>query len=317
MLALNILLSITILLQVVAVAISLRLMRITKFNSAWILFTIAFSLMLVQLLAELIANMGKDMEWLAADTMVWIGVVTSICFTGGLFVVNQLISYISTMEQKRRISEKRILNTIITTEEKERRRFSNDLHDGLGPLLSSVKLSVSALNTMECTASQRDILNNADYVISEAIKSLKETSNNLSPHILNNFGVDRAVSSFINKLILPKETKIDYRSDLKSIRMEPNVEAIIYRVTCELINNAIKHSKATLIKVRIWLKGDKVEIFVSDNGIGFDYDNLENDQNCGMGLSNIASRISSLKGTIEVDTEQGIGTTINIIIKAK
>lgn len=316
MLALNILLSITILLQVVAVTISLRLMRITKFNSAWILFTIAFSLMLFQLSADLISNIGKDI-WLAPDVMVWIGVVTSICFTVGLFVVNKLISYISTMEQKRRISEKRILNTIIATEEKERRRFSNDLHDGLGPLLSSVKLSVSALNTLGCTPSQREILKNADYVIGEAIKSLKETSNNLSPHILNNFGVDRAVSSFINKLILPNETVIDYHSDMKTVRLEPNVEAIIYRVTCELINNAIKHSKAKLIKIRLWQKGDKVEIFVSDNGVGFDYENLENDQNRGTGLSNIASRISSLKGTMEVDTEEGIGTTINIIIKVK
>lgn len=316
MLALNILLSITILLQVVAVAISLRLMRITKFNSAWILFTIAFSLMLFQLSADLISNIGKEI-WLAPDVMVWIGVVTSICFTVGLFVVNKLISYISTMEQKRRISEKRILNTIIATEEKERRRFSNDLHDGLGPLLSSVKLSVSALNTLDCTPSQREILKNADYVIGEAIKSLKETSNNLSPHILNNFGVDRAVSSFINKLILPNETVIDYHSDMKTVRLEPNVEAIIYRVTCELINNAIKHSKAKLIKIRLWQKGDKVEIFVSDNGVGFDYENLENDQNRGTGLSNIASRISSLKGTMEVDTEEGIGTTINIIIKVK
>lgn len=297
-------------------AISLRLMRITKFNSAWILFTIAFSLMLFQLSADLISNIGKEI-WLAPDVMVWIGVVTSICFTVGLFVVNKLISYISTMEQKRRISEKRILNTIIATEEKERRRFSNDLHDGLGPLLSSVKLSVSALNTLDCTPSQREILKNADYVIGEAIKSLKETSNNLSPHILNNFGVDRAVSSFINKLILPNETVIDYHSDMKTVRLEPNVEAIIYRVTCELINNAIKHSKAKLIKIRLWQKGDKVEIFVSDNGVGLDYENLENDQNRGTGLSNIASRISSLKGTMEVDTEEGIGTTINIIIKVK
>ncbi|MEG1635414.1 MAG: ATP-binding protein [Rikenellaceae bacterium] len=316
MLALNILLSITILLQVVAVTISLRLMRITKFNAAWILFTIAFTLMLFQLLGDLFFNIWKE-HLFADDVMVWIGVVTSICFTGGLFVVNKLISYISIMEQKRRISEKRILNTIIATEEKERRRFSNDLHDGLGPLLSSVKLSVSALNTLECTPSQKEILQNADYVIGEAIKSLKETSNNLSPHMLNNFGVNRAVSSFVNKLILPENMKIDYNSDLKTMRFEPNVEAIIYRVTCELINNAIKHSEAKRIKIRHWLHGDKVEVFVSDNGIGFNYENLENDPARGMGLSNIASRISSLKGTMEVDSYEGIGTTISITIKVK
>ncbi len=207
MLALNLLISFAILLQVIALAISLRLMRITKFNSAWILFSVAFLLMLVQLISELVGNF-RGRGWIDPSVITWIWLLTTMCFTSGLFVVNKLIKHIIVMEKKRSLSQRRILNTIIKTEEKERRRFSNDLHDGLGPLLSSAKLSISALDSSIVTAQNRAILKSAGEVIDEAIKSLKEISNNLNPHVLNNFGVSRALNSFINKLVLPSQIKI-------------------------------------------------------------------------------------------------------------
>ncbi|MFI3321737.1 MAG: histidine kinase [Rikenellaceae bacterium] len=314
MIALNILIAITIILQVLAVSISLRLMRITKYNAAWILFSIAFILMLIQLVGQIIYNFkGKDI--INPGLMMWVWVLTALCFTSGLFVINKLITYTARMERKRRISEERILNTIITTEEKERRRFSNDIHDGLGPLLSSVKLSISALHNMDCSQSQKEILTNAEFTIGEAIKSLRDISNNLNPHILNNFGVTRAVSSFVNKLTLPKGVKIDFTSNINGNRYEPNIEAIIYRVVCELINNAIKHSNASQILVSITKESENiVKLNIEDNGIGFDFEKMENEVSEGLGLSSIASRISSIKGKMVVDSHHGFGTKIVITL---
>lgn len=317
MLALNLLISFAILLQVIALAISLRLMRITKFNSAWILFSVAFLLMLVQLISELVGNF-RGRGWIDPSVITWIWLLTTMCFTSGLFVVNKLIKHIIVMEKKRSLSQRRILNTIIKTEEKERRRFSNDLHDGLGPLLSSAKLSISALDSSIVTAQNRAILKSAGEVIDEAIKSLKEISNNLNPHVLNNFGVSRALNSFINKLVLPSQIKISFTSDLANERYDSGIEAIIYRVVCELVNNSIKHSKASKIVVDLKSNGGSIEIAVSDNGVGFDREILDKGEaRTGMGLSSIISRISSVKGDILIDTAIGQGTKITIKIGVK
>ncbi len=314
--ALNILLLFTILLHIVVLFISTRLMRVTKFRSAWVLFFIAYILMLFQLIIELVGNLGNHIQ-IPMEARVWVMMFNSLFFVAALFVVNKLISHTWFTERKRRISEERLLNAIITTEEKERRRFSKDLHDNLGPLLSSAKLSISALSSLESTRSQKEILNNADSVINEAIKSLKETSNNLSPHILNNFGVVRAINTFVNKLILPSQMRVEFNTNMRNQRYNDDIEAIMYRVVCELLNNSIKYSQATKIDITVWCNDDHVELNVSDNGVGFDYEKLQEDDNAGMGLSNITSRISSLKGEMTIDSDVGVGTIIKILINIK
>ena len=137
---------------------------------------------------------------LPQEFFVWLGIITSLCFAGGILIVNKIFNYIARTESQRRISERRILNTVLRTEEKERQRFSKDLHDGLGPLLSSAKMSVSALNSADMSEQNKEIIRNVNYVVDEAIRSLREISANLSPHVLNDFGLSRAISNFINKL---------------------------------------------------------------------------------------------------------------------
>ncbi len=265
---LKILLIITVLLQMVAVGLAVRMTRMTKFNSSWILFAVALTLMLASQVFDFIDILGIGTA-LPKDVSVWIGVIISLCFVVAIFYVRKLVYYISKMDHNRRLTEKRILNTIISTEEKERIRFSKDLHDGLGPLLSSVKLSVSALSKMEPDDSKREIIRNADYAIEEAIKSLKEISNNISPHILNNFGVVRAVTNFINKLTLPTYLHINFDTDLRGRRFTSNIEAILYRVICELVNNAIKHADPSRIDIVLKLEDkDNIRLTVSDDGCG-------------------------------------------------
>ena len=306
---LKILLIITVLLQMVAVGLAVRMTRMTKFNSSWILFAVALTLMLPSQVFDFIDILGIGTA-LPKDVSVWIGVIISLCFVVAIFYVRKLVYYISKMDHNRRLTEKRILNTIISTEEKERIRFSKDLHDGLGPLLSSVKLSVSALSKMEPDDSKREIIRNADYAIEEAIKSLKEISNNISPHILNNFGVVRAVTNFINKLTLPTYLHINFDTDLRGRRFTSNIEAILYRVICELVNNAIKHADPSRIDIVLKLEDkDNIRLTVSDDGCGFVPDD---EHKRGMGLSNISSRISSLKGDMKIDSVPGKGTCVSI-----
>lgn len=304
-----ILLVIAIVLQIFAAGVAIRLTRTTKYNSSWILFTIALVLMCVLQLQDLgqaiaIRNgKGADAALVPKGAYEWVSVITSLCFAVGVFMIQKVLNYIALREEQRRNSEKRILSAVIRAEENQRQTISKELHDGLGPLLSSVKMSISALGSQPLNDRQKEILANADYVINEAVKGLKEISNNLSPHILNNFGVARALSTFINKLQPMCLTRIHFTTNMRDVRFNADKEVILYRVVCELINNTLKHASAEDLWVDMRLeRGDTVTAQVRDNGKGFDPEEVISGEEQGMGLSNIASRISSIKGELKIDS---------------
>jgi signal transduction histidine kinase len=192
--------------------------------------------------------------------------------------------------------------------------LAKDLHDGLGPLLSTVKMSVSALKKQKPNDFSVEILDNVDNVILESIKSIKDISNNLSPHVLDNFGLEKGISNFLQKINATKSIKIDYVSNLKGLRMEQTIEAVLYRVFCELVNNTIKHADASKIKVNLYYDILSVKLEYTDNGRGFDMKKAMRIHDKGAGLHNIFSRIKSLKGEIEINSLEGKGTEVIIKI---
>ncbi len=299
----KVLLIISIILQLGAASVAIGMIRKTKYNLSWMLFTVALTGLACLRFGEYVQMTHMRELRLPQEFFVWLGIVTSLCFAGGILIVNRIFNYIARTENQRRISERRILNTILRTEEKERQRFSKDLHDGLGPLLSSAKLSVSALGTADMNEQNKEIIHNINYVVDEAIRSLREISANMSPHVLNNFGLARAISSFINKL--PHGGMlITFDTNLKNERFDPDVEVILYRVVCELIHNSLKHSGASRATLTLYYQQDEIRIRYRDNGCGFDPDKVG--QN-GMGISNIFSRINSLKGNVSIDSALGTG----------
>lgn len=302
---LKILLITSIVLQLIAAVIAVRLMRRTKYNSSWIVITVALILMTVTRCAEYLqVAWEKDLN-VPQDFFVWMGVVTSLCFAAGVFLMRKIFNWIDQLNRQRRLTERRILNTVLRTEEKERLRFSKELHDGLGPLLSSARMSLSALKGREFPTDEKEILDNTSYVIEEAIASLREISNNLSPHTLSDFGLAKGISNFISRLSAKGSVeRINFSTNLRDERFDTDVEVILYRVMCELINNSIKHSGASQIDISLNYSGKAIDIVYSDNGYGFDPATMID---VGMGLSNIASRISSLKGVSEITSERGKG----------
>jgi signal transduction histidine kinase len=302
---LKILFVIAIILQFFAVGVAVKLTRVTKFNFSWMLLTLGFILMAIMRLVEFLPYVSNIKPQDYREIFVWGGVITSLAFAIGVFLIQKIFKHMKRVEDSRRSTEKMFLNTIIQTEEKERKRFAKDLHDGLGPLLSTVKMSVSSLAQMKHDDVSREIVENTELVINEAIKSLKEISDNLSPHILNNFGLVRALNNFSNKINVVRTMKINLESDLKDERFDPNVEVVLYRVICELINNTIKHAKAKKIDLSLTKDGDYLTIVYKDDGKGFDVSKVINQPtSTGMGLSNIYSRINSLKGEINIESEQ-------------
>ena len=313
---LKILFVIAIILQFFAVAVALKLTRVTKYNFSWMLLTLGFILMAIMRLVEFLPYVTPIKPQDYREIFVWGGVITSLAFAIGVFMIQKIFKYMKRVEDSRRLTEKMFLNTIIQTEEKERKRFAKDLHDGLGPLLSSVKMSVSSLAQMKHDDATREIVENTEFVINEAIKSLKEISDNLSPHILNNFGLIRALNNFTNKINITKTIRINLVSDLKDERFDSNVEVVLYRVVCELINNTVKHARAKKIDISLMKEEQDLNIVYKDDGKGFDVTKIiEQPGNGGMGFSNIYSRINSIKGEINIESGQKKGTLVTIKVR--
>ena len=297
----KILLVIAILIQTVATAYALKLVRATKYNSVWILFIVGFSLLSVERFVQLL--MASE-QYVPRWWFAYLGIVISICLSIGVMYAHKLFKYIGRLNRQRQLLNKRILTAVLRTEEKARSRFSKELHDGLGPLLSSARMSLSALARDERSPEQKEIIDNTTYVIDEAIRSLREISNNLSPHVLNDFGLARGVQNFIDKSAAMHDVKIRFTTNLRSERFDTDVEVILYRVICELINNSLKHAACSSINLSLSQNGTELALDYTDDGRGF---NPQAMMDCGMGLSNISSRINSLGGVFDIASAKGRG----------
>jgi PAS domain S-box-containing protein len=205
-----------------------------------------------------------------------------------------------------------ILNTIIDTEEKERKRFSQDLHDGLGPLLSTIKLYSKSILTAKNEENKEIAVERSIQTIDEAIASIKEIANNISPHILRNFGLVIAINSFVNKFGETNKENICFQHDL-SKRLNPKIESALFRIVIELINNTFKHAYANNISISLDLYDGIIGLRYADDGIGCDLNSVMQKQT-GNGISNIINRTKSLNGEININTNIDKGFFVQISI---
>jgi signal transduction histidine kinase len=288
-------------------------MKLTKYRLSWILLSLSFVFMAARLIFQLFEYfLGSPFTWQMVDQ--WTGVLISVMIFVGVILMRELFYSLKRAEIDRLRSEKRVINAIINTEENERKRFAKDLHDGLGPLMSTVKMSLSALSERIKDPTGTDILNNTNYLVNEAINTLKDISNNLSPHVLSNFGLTSALSAFTAKINQTKAIEIDFKSNMENQRLESEKEVVVYRAACELINNSIRHSGASRIEIEL----NKHEKFITlqfyDNGRGFDTSSLGEEDTKGMGISNIETRVRSVDGVFILESTPGKGTSALIKI---
>ncbi|TLX72160.1 PAS domain S-box protein [Labilibacter sediminis] len=205
--------------------------------------------------------------------------------------------------------QKKLLQTVIQTEEKERRRFAQELHDGIGPLLSTTKLYLQWFNKPKAKMDKKVIISKMEETLEETIASLREVSNNISPNTLMSFGLNTALKTFINRIRNVSHIEFIYENKLSS-RLKEEYEITIYRLLCECINNSIKHAEAKLIKIEI-VANDFLDIFYSDDGKGFVVSDVINEKR-GSGLVNMKTRIQSLGGQYQITSSPDNGTSINI-----
>lgn len=223
------------------------------------------------------------------------------------------VQFISQDVSEKKELDRMVLNTIIDIEEKERMKFAQELHDGLGPLISAIKMYIQWLSRPDAKITQGEILSDIERLINEASETIREISFKLSPHILNNFGLIEAIKTFAEKVQLAKNIDIEIAGNLAE-RIDITTETVLYRILCEFINNTVKHANATKIMIRIKRVEKKLRISYFDNGIGFDFENALV-KKTGTGLFNMKSRLESINGSWIFNKQPENGTKIIITVR--
>ncbi len=217
------------------------------------------------------------------------------------------------IENMRKEQEVLVLESVMQGEEKERSRIARELHDGLSGLLAAIKIQFTALQQVEPDGSLDDRYNLALERLDEASREVRRIAHNMMPEILEKFGLTEALSEYVSSLNSAGAIRVRFDHFGMDQSLPLTVERVLYRVIQELLNNAIKHSKASEIMVQMNRTEQHISITVEDDGVGFDTDKVK--EQAGMGLSNLQWRVRYLKGELSVESGPGKGTAVYINIE--
>jgi len=254
--------------------------------------------------------------------------MTKLVIAGGVVLLLALTAFFLLWRwtvQKRRVSEKQkqlaeqqlkqleqekqlvATQAVLDGETRERARLARDLHDGLGSILTGIKLNLLELKKgVRLEYADLEHYDNALGLLDRSVQEMRRVAHHLMPDSLSRFGLKPAVSDFCSDL---PSVLFAYYGD--ESRLDPNLEVMIYRSIHELVNNALKHSGSDKIMVQIIQEPNRISFTVQDDGCGFN----PSAETEGTGLQNIRTRVASYNGTIYIDSRAGEGTEINVDIK--
>jgi PAS domain S-box-containing protein len=222
------------------------------------------------------------------------------------------------MEEALRASEKecRLLSRqVIDAQEKERKRFAREIHDGIGQSLAAIKYRTEGFARLikEENAEEAQELQSIIGMIQSSMTEVRKIQNDLRPANLDELGFLAAISGFCDKY---QETyigiKIDKRTDISEHDMPEYLKTPIFRIFQEALNNAAKHSRASRIGVFIQKNQDRIELAIEDNGVGFEMDHMRyaSAYGRGLGLYSMRERAELSGGFLEIKSAPGKGTAI-------
>jgi signal transduction histidine kinase len=222
---------------------------------------------------------------------------------------------VNLMYNQRRIRklQKTLISAEIMTLENERKRFSQDLHDEIGPNLSTVLLYTNIIETVD--AENEEIRERMEDILKNTLQLVRTISKNVIPKYIQEQGLQASLENMIGNFNLALNGKTKIVLDVVAIPPQLNEfeNLNIYRIIQESINNAIKHAEAKEIRVHISTVGNKAAVVISDNGKGFEYSimNINDSQSvAGIGLKNIQNRVIFLGGQLNIYSQKGKGTQI-------
>ncbi len=216
---------------------------------------------------------------------------------------------ISELETEKKLSA---TEAVLQGEEQERTRLAQDLHDGLGGMLSGIKYSFQTMKgNMIMTPDNAQAFERSMDMLDSSIREMRRVAHNMMPEALVKFGLDTALKDFCNDITQTGTVKVNYQSiGLKDATIDHVTSVTIYRIVQELINNTLKHAAARNAIVQVSKTGNGLTVTVEDDGKGFDTAVLNRSK--GIGWTNIQNRVEFLKGKLDVNSQPGKGVSIHI-----
>ncbi|WP_044238655.1 tetratricopeptide repeat-containing sensor histidine kinase [Flexithrix dorotheae] len=199
----------------------------------------------------------------------------------------------------------------------ERQRIAEDLHDRLGGLLATVKLNFQALEDkiLDIQVENRNQYVKTNRLLDEAYEEVRAVSHNLVSGSLTKYGLKSALEDLRDTIREARGIEFDFLTYGFDNRLSTKIEISLYKTIQELVNNILKYAKATKVTIQINQYPDgSLNIMVEDNGLGFDVEKAQ--KKGGLGLHNIQRRVTSLNGTLDIDSAKGRGTTVIIDLPA-
>ena len=208
--------------------------------------------------------------------------------------------------------QKELLSAVIVTQEEERKRIAQDLHDDISSKLNIVSLNSHLLTRPNLTKNEVvDITNTIIDLTSKALDNSRKIAHGLLPPVLDKFGLHAGVEELCLEFSSSKVVKVRYETRTVFDLKDNDRHLHVFRILQELMNNSLRHGKATAISILFEEKNGSTSCQYTDNGVGFDMKKNENQK--GLGMKNIESRVAFLKGIMTLDSavNKGIAVVFN------
>ena len=199
-----------------------------------------------------------------------------------------------------------IFEVTLHSQEKERKRIAESLHNGLGQLLYGVKLSLNQISAKNPMPANEDALRHTEQLITQCIRETRRISHELMPAVLEDFGLKEAMLDICRQL--SGDTKFQCNFNGLDVKLDKDLEIAIYRIIQELMINVLKHAEASIGRVDVEVALRWIKITVEDNGKGM----MPGGKTKGIGLPSVKSKVKLLKGDMDLNSEPGKGTKIHI-----
>ncbi len=213
----------------------------------------------------------------------------------------------------RKKAQTEVISSLIKGENNERKRIASDLHDGLGQILTASLFNFNSINNDISILDEKKLskYTNGLSFLSKAIGEVRNIAYNLMPKSIEHFGLISAISTLFTAVEKSSDFEITISENIGTKRLDNQLEINMYRITQELLNNAVKYSNATMVSFQYQLHANELIFMYEDDGVGFDYEEKKTE---GDGLNNIKNRVASLSGFLSINSTIGKGTSISIEI---
>jgi two-component system, NarL family, sensor kinase len=209
--------------------------------------------------------------------------------------------------------QQKMLQAELQSQESERRRLAADLHDSIGGMLSTIRVG---LTTIGRALPEPQSIDETKQMLDDTISSVRRISRDLMPSTLEKFGFIHAIKELCERFHATSQIEIRFSENGEIAGLDKHQELMIFRIVQESLNNAVKHSQASVIEVSVSHINDQLLISIEDEGVGFDADEHKNDKQSGkgLGLFNIENRARLLNGTLEFEKGRikGSKTTLTL-----